>query len=400
MLELTSFDAARAALRNRDLRQALYDEGASLMGSVIVNLHGVEHTARRRLENRLFSPETVAWYDRDRIPAIIESVVGRAAAAGFGDAQELARRALMWLSLDVAGIDLPDDPAGRDAAFEDVFSLMHRLATSSVVVHATGDKASIIADGDRALDEFERRFFRPARDRRAALIDPNAGDASLDDLPRDVLTTLLVNDDRLALSPHDVLREVAYFPWVGAHSTAAQLLHLLDHVFERLRIDAGLRGRLIDDPALRLRWVHESLRLHPASPVAVRRVATDTTVDRRSLAIGDEVVIAVAAANRDPAVFVDPDDFVPDRVVPGGVARWGLSFGSGMHACLGRELAAGRETGPDGAHIDGALSLLLSALLRAGATLDPDDPPTLDETTTRRNWGRFPLRFPTAKRTS
>ena len=75
MIELTSYDDARAGLRNRDLRQDLYYEGHRLMTGVIVNLHGDEHLARRRLENRLFRRDTFAWYEREWIPSIIDSVL-------------------------------------------------------------------------------------------------------------------------------------------------------------------------------------------------------------------------------------------------------------------------------------------------------------------------------------
>ena len=35
------------------------------------------------------------------------------------------------------------------------------------------------------------------------------------DLPKDVLTTLLANQDALEIPMHDILREIAYYPWVG-----------------------------------------------------------------------------------------------------------------------------------------------------------------------------------------
>ena len=46
------------------------------MTGVIVNLHGDDHLARRRLENRLFRRDTFAWYERERIPEIIDGGAG------------------------------------------------------------------------------------------------------------------------------------------------------------------------------------------------------------------------------------------------------------------------------------------------------------------------------------
>jgi len=46
---VTTYEQAREAYRQKDLRQALYDEGDVVMADVLVNLHGDEHRARRRL---------------------------------------------------------------------------------------------------------------------------------------------------------------------------------------------------------------------------------------------------------------------------------------------------------------------------------------------------------------
>lgn len=404
MLRVTSFEAARDALRNRALRQALYDEGQALMGTVIVNLHGPDHTARRRLENRLFTPTDVGWFERERMPAIIRDVLASCRSDEPLDLLPLARRIMMWLSIDVAGVDLPEagdpaageavdgdraagDPAARDAAFERLFALMHRLSRASVVVHATGDKAEIIDDGNRALAAFEREFFRPSFDRRSALIADGL------EPPNDVLSTLIVNDDRLELSDHDVLRETAYYPWVGSHSTAAQFVHAMHHVLEWLDDRPGDRRRLMDDADWRLRFVHESLRLHPASPVAVRRAVEPTTVDGVEIGRDDDVTISIEAANRDPVFGLDPDAFMPDRSIPHDVPRWGLSFGSGMHACLGRELAGGRTADAGHEPLQGAVSMLIAELLRRNVRRDPEHQARLDTTTTRTMWAAYPVRL-------
>lgn len=397
MILLTTYAEAREAFRSRDLRQALYDEGEHLMSGVIVNLHGDDHLARRRLENRLFRRDTFAWYERERIPAIVADVLRPAVAVGRGDLLPLARRTMMTLSVQVAGVDLP-----ADADYRDFYELMERLARASTVAHATGDKAAIIERGDDALRRFERDYFAPSLAHRAHLVRlADRGELDETDLPRDVLTTLLRNQDRLDLPAATLLREVAYFPWVGSHSTSAQLVHAMHHIFQWVAEHPADRPRLADDDALRQRFVHESMRLHPASPIA-RRVATITSSLRsgRTLSEGETVVIDVAQANRDPDAFgTDVDSFDPARQLPDGVPAWGLSFGHGTHACLGQELAAGLEPagpGPDDVpeqHILGSVVLMAGAMLRAGARPDPTESPALDPTTTRVMWGRYPVIF-------
>ncbi len=396
MIILTTYEEAREGFRHRDLRQALYDEGVHLMDGVIVNLHGEPHVARRRLENRLFRRDTFAWYETDRIPDIIDRVLAPALAAGRGDLLPLARRTMMALSVEVAGVDLPTDDTA-DEVFESFYGIMDRLARASTVAHATGDKAAIIANGDAALAEFEAGFYRPSLERRQRLVEQvEQGNMDAADLPRDVLTTLLVNTDRLDLPPDTVLREVAYFPWVGSHSTSAQLVHAMHHMFTWVGEHPADREVLITDPARRQAFVHESMRLHPASPVAERVAVTDLVFKSgRRIPEGTPVTVSVEQANRDPDAFgPEPDRFDPDRSRADGVPPWGLSFGTGTHACLGQELAGGLE--PEDAvhhHLLGAVALMAGSMLANGARPDPDDPPTLDPNTTRHMWGRYPVLF-------
>jgi cytochrome P450 len=149
VIVLTTHADAKDAYRQRDLRQALYDEGERLMHGVIVNLHGQAHLDRRRLENRLFRRDTFTFYERDIIPTIIHEVMAPAVAAGAADLLPLARRTMMTLSLDVAGIDRRHrDGPDAQAEIDRLYHLMDRLARASTVSHATGDKAAIIADGD------------------------------------------------------------------------------------------------------------------------------------------------------------------------------------------------------------------------------------------------------------
>ncbi|MCU0260737.1 MAG: cytochrome P450 [Ilumatobacteraceae bacterium] len=403
MIRLTTYAEAREAYRSKELRQALYDEGDALMHGVIVNLHGPEHLARRRLENRLFRRDTFAWYESAVIPAIIADVLAPSVAAGRGDLLPLARRTMLTLALGVAGVDRiePDGTPAAAAEIDRLYALMDRLAKASTVAHATGDKAAIVADGDAALDEFRVTYFDAARARRLDLLARlERGEIADDELPRDVLTTLLRNQDRLDLPEATVLREVAYFPWVGSHSTSNQLVHAMHHVLTWLDEHPGDRERLTADAVERQRFVHESLRLHPASPVSLRHVEADVAL--RSgvvLPAGEVVAIDLVAANRDPAVFgPDADRFDPHRELPAEVAPWGLSFGHGVHACLGQELAGGLELAPGDDlehHLLGAITVMIGILLEHGARPDPDDPPERDTATTRDVFARYPVTFPT-----
>jgi cytochrome P450 len=391
VIRLTTYADCRDAFRHKDLRQALYDEGERLMSGVIVNLHGEEHKARRRLENRLFRRDTFAWYEREVIPRVIADELDPAIAAGRAELLEVARRTMMNLAVRIAGVDLPA------ARFDHFYDLMDRLARASTVAHATGDKEAIVAAGDAALAEFVEEYFTPSVATRRQVLDRfEQGLVAEDELPRDVLTTLLRNQDRLDLPADVVQREVAYFPWVGSHSTSHQLVHAMHHVFDWCEANPGGAALLAVDPVRLQRFVHESLRLHPASPVAMRHAMADVELRTGTrIPSGELVALDLVAANRDPAVFgPDADRFDAERVLPEEVAPWGLSFGHGVHACLGQELAGGLAFhGGDVVehHLLGSIVVMAGVLLAHGARRDPDDPPVRDVTTTRDVFARYPV---------
>ena len=390
-VRLTSYEDCRDGYRSMGLRQALYDDGATLMSDVIVNLHGDAHRARRRLENRLFRRDVFVRWEREVVPAAIRDALRPFVAAGRADLVPLSRRAMMTIAAAIAGVDRPE---GTDEEFDALYEVMTRLSRASIVIHATGDKQAIKSDGLAALAQFDERFFTPSLERRQKLL----ADEGVDLLARcpDVLATLLLNQDRLDLPRDTVLREVAYFPWVGSHSTSNALAHTMEHIFAWLDQHPEDRSALESDPELVQRFSHESLRLHPPSPEALRYSLADVTLGSgRIIPAGTPVTIDVVAANRDPEVFGSTaDDFDPHRDLPEGVSPWGLAFGSGFHACLGQELASGLagEAGrADGAVLRGSIATMASVLLEHGARLDPNDPPALDVQTVRKHYGRFPV---------
>lgn len=95
------------------------------------------------------------------------------------------------------------------------------------------------------------------------------------------------------------------------------------------------KAKLISDPGLLPGAIQEAVRL--ISPVIyMKRTATQNTeIGGQPIAEGEKVVMYYGAANRDPAVFYDPDRFDIARANAGEH----LAFGFGKHACLGRQIA-------------------------------------------------------------
>jgi cytochrome P450 len=92
--------------------------------------------------------------------------------------------------------------------------------------------------------------------------------------------------------------------------------------------------RLAEEPALWPSAVQEGLRWVPPVGYTDRWASEDTELGEVHIAKGDYVIGVIHAANRDPAAFTDPDRFEITRN-----DRQNLSFGKGIHMCLGVNLA-------------------------------------------------------------
>ena len=110
--------------------------------------------------------------------------------------------------------------------------------------------------------------------------------------------------------------------------------------------------------------------------------------------------IDLQIANRDVAVFgADAAQFNPHRRLPRGVPPYGLSFGLGMHACVGLTLAAGvlqKAEAERATHHLGTVALIAQALLKHGARPDPAAQARKDDATTRDLWAYYPVIFDVA----
>ncbi len=117
----------------------------------------------------------------------------------------------------------------------------------------------------------------------------------------------------------------------GGESTAA----LLGSAIARLGADPALADTLRADPTRVPRFVEEIVRLEPPFNFHYRAVRRECQLGGYDLVPGDRLMLVWAAANRDPAVFEDPDTLRLDRRHP----KRHMGFGRGMHFCVGAPLA-------------------------------------------------------------
>jgi cytochrome P450 len=160
------------------------------------------------------------------------------------------------------------------------------------------------------VSEVHERRARPRDDFMTSLAEMTVEGRSLDD------------DDYVVL--------LAAFLGAGHHSTTSGMASLIREVVAR----PAVRDRLIAEPALIPVAVEEALRLRPPFFGFFRRTTSAVEVAGVAMPAGHDVYIGWAAANRDPAIFPDPDHFRLDRE-----NSRHMSFGFGIHNCPGAALA-------------------------------------------------------------
>jgi cytochrome P450 len=150
--------------------------------------------------------------------------------------------------------------------------------------------------------------------------------------PRDDLLTALVKveeeGDKLS---EEELRAMVLLLFVAGHETT---MNLIGNGLFALLTNRDQWDRLVADPSLVPSAVEECLRYDGPVHLTGRIATTDLEIAGHQFHKGEQVVTLLAAANRDPARFPDPDRF--------DVARQDnqhLTFSHGIHYCLGAALA-------------------------------------------------------------
>jgi cytochrome P450 len=133
------------------------------------------------------------------------------------------------------------------------------------------------------------------------------------------------------LTRPEVVADAAVLMFGGIDTTEGMITNAAAHLLSHPDQLALVR----EDPALLAGAVEESVRLEPAASVVDRYAVRDVTLGGAAIRAGDLVRVSIAAANRDPAVFADPDRFDIRRE---GADRH-LSFARGPHFCFGAHLA-------------------------------------------------------------
>jgi cytochrome P450 len=302
---VTRRDLAMAVMRDAEtftVDDPRFSTG-QVVGPSMLSLDGADHKRHRDPFARPFRLAAV----RERFTAPVEQETGRLldAIAPAGHAE---------LRRDLAG------PLAT-AAVTHALGIDH-VGTAEVLAWYDAIVASVTEiTAGRAPTEAGRRGFA---DLRAAVLP------ALERAPETSLVAAAASDAG-GLGADEVVSNAAVLLFGGIETTegmiANALMHLLSHPEELALVRA--------QPELLGNAIEESLRLEPAAAV-VDRYST-CAAELAGAAIGERelVVVSIAAANRDPSVFPDPDRFDVRRAN----AKLHAAFAHGPHVCVGMHLA-------------------------------------------------------------
>jgi len=235
-----------------------------------------------------------------------ELLDGLAEVEEFDFAHDVSFRLTVGAIFDFVGLDHVEDKEAFILMLEDAFA---------IDPEAGGSRDAL---AERTAPQFEAAsaLVREAARARAAE-------------PRDDLLSRMV-DPGSGLSEDEVVSLALSVVLGGVRTTAASL----DNAVVHLDLDRDLRRRLIADPSLVPAAVDELTRLSAVTPLVARTAVTDQQFGDVTVRAGDRIAALMASANRDEKRFPDAGTVKLDR-------RDGLNltFGAGMHYCLGIWLA-------------------------------------------------------------
>ncbi len=265
-----------------------------------------DHTRLRALVTKAFTRNPVNALE-PRIRSIMASLLDDIEdPSGFDLMEAVARPLPVIVIAEMLGV-----PPQDRARFSIWSAQRARLLEPTI-----GPRERRIGDAaSRAFDAYfrsiiEQRRTEPCDDIVSALVQAEDGGGRLSE--REMLNML-----RLLL--------------IAGHETTTNLIG--NGVLALLR-NPGELQRLREEPSLIPGAVEELLRFDSPSQMGIRRALADCEVNGFPLRRRDNIVLLFGAANRDPDAFENPD-----RLDVGRGARSHLSFGRGIHHCLGAPLA-------------------------------------------------------------
>jgi cytochrome P450 len=299
-----------------------------------------EHDRQRRQANRHFGPPHTPRRIHDMSPLLHRHVDdlldGLAGHDRIDVVDDVAYPFPVTVICDVLGVPREDEP------------LFHPWADAMV--------AALDPAPDEDAEQVRRHTLEARREMSEYLVALARRRAAGDDDGSMFSGLVRTQEPQWRMTPQQQIR-TAVLLLVAGHETTVNLL--ANGMLTLLR-HPDVLDRLRDEPDLAAPMVEELLRYEPPVQLLVRRTLDEVEVAGTVLPQGARVHLALAAANRDPDRFADPDRFVPERP-----DNQHLGFGSGIHSCFGAPLA----------RLEVQVGLTLMAQRLVGPRLADDPPP-------------------------
>ncbi|MFG2415048.1 cytochrome P450, cyclodipeptide synthase-associated [Streptomyces goshikiensis] len=315
--------------RHEDVKRVLTDHEAFttetlqvraepvMRGPVLAQMTGAEHTAKRGIVVRAFTGQAL----QDQLRAIhanAAEIMAPFLARGRMDlVNDFGKPFAINVTLDVLGLDRRD--ARRVAAWH---SGVAEFITSLAL---TPERRRHCLECAKQLEAYllpviEDRRRHPGEDLISKLCTAEFDGIAMSD--RDV-TALIINVLAAATEPADKTLGLLF-------------KHLIDH--------PGQLAEVREDPELLTAAIAETLRYTPPVQLIPRQAEEEAVFAGETVPAGATVFCVIGAANRDPAAFGAPDSFDIHRPDLGTArsftaAAQHLSFGSGLHQCVGAAFA-------------------------------------------------------------
>lgn len=271
---------------------------ARVVGPSMLSLDGVEHRRHRDpFAVGLRRPQVMEQF-ADRVRGEAVSLVDGLRPAGHA---EIRRDLAGPLAVRVvaAALDLLDvEPGVVLGWYDEIVNAVDRVSAGGEI----GDRAS------EAVAALDRHV--------AATIDRGGG---------------VLADATGTLARPEIVSNAAVMMFGGIETSEGMTTSLFFHVLST----PGALDAVLADRSLVPNAVEESLRLEPAAARVDRYATVDVEIGGATIRQGDLVIVSLTAANRDPAMFRDPDRFDVRR----DNARSHVAFAQGPHACVGLHLA-------------------------------------------------------------
>ncbi|UDY37650.1 cytochrome P450 [Dermatobacter hominis] len=279
--------------------------GFEMPSGVVIYEDPPTHTLHRAVLSRVFTPKKMAALE-DRIrqycAACLDPVVG---SGGFDLIDEVAAAVPMRTIGMLLGIPEDDQRAIRDRPEAD----MHTTDGQPLKVSAD------FASGAAFADYVDWRMEHPSDDLMTLLIAAEIDDG---------------RGGTRRLERSEILTYVNVLAGAGNETTR----HLIGWAGKVLADHPEQRRELASDPSLIPNAIEELLRFEPPAPFAARYVTRDVVLHGATVPEGSVMLFVIGAANRDDRRYDDGDDFDIHRAVGAH-----LTFGFGIHYCLGAALA-------------------------------------------------------------